>query len=252
VRLKSEVITEVQERRHVESRASDLEQALDKAQCEVARKQQLLDKSTDEICHLAKQLEKRWEVHNDVQAQLTECQEAKLQLKGQLEQRDCEIKQLQRLVEQKNSEIRQLRSVEGQRKQQDQVLEVPGRKVEASTFTEESTPVLISQEAGDEAGLTDKLVQLEQQLQSLQRAEVKDSECISQHKLREIELRLSQTNEKCESLAEQLGAITSPSHEISRIRLKAKGGEKKGKGRKQGVVRCTACRDPRKIGLTPH
>jgi DNA repair exonuclease SbcCD ATPase subunit len=252
VRLRSELITEVQQRRHVEAQARDLEQALDKAQSEVARKQQLLDKSTDEVSHLVKQLDARWEVHNDVQAQLTNCQEAKLQLEGVLEQRDSEIDQLQRLVEQKNNEIRQLRGLDSQRKQYDEVLEVPAKKTEASTLTEESTEVLVSQGAGGQGGLTDKLVQLEDQLRSLQRAEVKDSKCISLQKLREIEVKLSQTNEKYDSLAEQIGAITSPSHEISRITLKARGGEKKGKGKKPGVVKCTACRHPRKVGLTPH
>jgi DNA repair exonuclease SbcCD ATPase subunit len=247
IRLKSEVATEIRERRQAEARVRELEETLDKVQGELNRKTTVLRKTTEEAASLVRQLDQSDEARTHLQAQLSECQESRNHLQRLLEQREHDVARLESIQDAKNSEL--LKEVSAA---QEHVSRVQEEFQERFSEMQEDLQQRLKHaqtSKADTSVLLAKLDELEAQLNCLKRvdkkAEVRETEPVSLRKLHEIEAKLTQTTAKYDILAEQLELKHSPSQNTSRMskRSKEKGSERTLVRRRKAKSRCQGCLD---------
>jgi len=219
VRMKSEIVTEIKERRNAEAKIRDLEDELYKAQADNEKKSNSLAAANDEIKSLLLQLQSSEESRTHLQSQLSVIQE--------------EQNRLQRLLEQRDEEVRKLRNTieAGQREEHDTQQQLDLHREEIARLQDDYEARLLklqedyqqqlvyNQElkakADNRYSLNAKLLLLEEQLHSLKKAEAEDTDQVSLRKLHELETKLKLTNDRYEQLAGQMNSRNSPSHGAS-------------------------------------
>jgi chromosome segregation ATPase len=245
IRLKSEVATEIRERRLVEARVRELEETLDKVQGELDRKTAVLRKTTEEAASLVRQLEQSDEARTSLQEQLSDCQENRNHLQRRLEQRDDDVTRLEHSQDVKNSQLLMELSAA-----KEKALRVQEEYEERLSQMQEDLQQRLKQgrrSKADTSMLVAKLDELEEQLNSLKRAEkraeVRETEPVSLRKLHEIEAKLNQTTAKYDSLAEKFTLKNSSSQSTSRMSKRREENEtEKPPARKRRVKsRCQVC-----------
>lgn len=223
MRLRSEVNTEIAERRNAEGKARDLEEELLKAQADATKKQQLLNRANEEIRSLKLQLENSEAVRGSLHSQLSTTQEEHNRLIRHLEQRDDDIARLQQREGSRRGIDEELR--EQLHKAQEDVArlhrEYDSRlnKLQEDYNYQLTLNQKLKAKVDNRYTLNAKLLQLEEQLHSLRKSETADVEPVSLHQLHELEAKLERTNRKCKQLAAQLASQSSKTSSAPRSPL---------------------------------